>query len=188
MAPDSVVLCSACLVPPSCSVDHLPSMTIKPACSLELARTPQDMQDVAMLFKEYSTAIGVDLYGLQGFQKELDSLPGKYALPHGELFLSRDAQGAPLGCVAVKPLPETEGACELKRLFVQPSARGLGLGRKLLAAAIDWARAAGYKTMYLDSLPTLKSALAVYEDAGFSQVEKYWESPVPGVLYFAKTL
>ncbi|KAK2076156.1 hypothetical protein QBZ16_001088 [Prototheca wickerhamii] len=163
-------------------------MTVRPACSVELARTPQDMRDVAMLFQEYANALGVDLYGLQGFQSELDSLPGKYSPPHGELFLSRDAHGKPLGCVAVKALPSKEESCELQRLFVQPSARGLGLGRKLLAAAIDRARAAGYKTMYLDSLPTLQSALAIYEDAGFSRVEKYWDTPWDGVLYFAKTL
>lgn len=144
------------------------------------------MAAVASLFRDYQAALGADL-SYQGFQAELMSLPGLYALPDGALLLAVSPQANPLGCVAVRKLPET-GACEMKRLYVTPSTRGMGLGRALAVAAIDAAMRAGYRTMRLDTLPSMVSAQALYRTLGFEATPAYYDTPVASTVFMRKTL
>ncbi|HYF31576.1 MAG TPA: GNAT family N-acetyltransferase [Chitinophagaceae bacterium] len=57
--------------------------------------------------------------------------------------------------------------CELVKMYLVPEARGLGLGQELIRRSIDFARSAGYKKIYLETMPELKKALSVYEKFGF---------------------
>ena len=150
------------------------------------ARAAADIHDVAALFREYAAALAVDLC-FQGFADELATLPGKYAAPAGELLLARAADGSALGCVALRPLDDP-GACEMKRLFVRDAARGLGLGRALVAAILVAARGRGYREMRLDTLPSMTAARALYRDLGFVETPPYCFNPVPGTLYLARPL
>src|SRR4051794_27904789 len=90
--------------------------------------SPDDLAAAAALFEAYAASLGVDL-SYQGFAAELAGLPGHYAPPSGALLLARGPDGRPLGCVALRPM--AGDCCEMKRLFVSPDARGLGLGRAL---------------------------------------------------------
>jgi ribosomal protein S18 acetylase RimI-like enzyme len=75
------------------------------------ASLPTDLPDITQLFRAYAASLPIDL-GYQGFDGELASLPGKYAPPAGALLIARDANGAALGCVAMRPLdpsPPGEG-------------------------------------------------------------------------------
>jgi ribosomal protein S18 acetylase RimI-like enzyme len=145
-----------------------------------------EMTAVASLFRDYGAALEVDL-AFQGFQEELISLPGLYAPPEGSLLLAVSPQGDPLGCIAVRKLTEA-GACEMKRLYVNPSARGRGLGRALAVAAIDAAKRAGYRTMRLDTLPSMVSAQGLYRSLGFEVTPAYYDTPVPDTLFMRKSL
>ena len=60
-------------------------------------------------------------------------------------------KGKPVGCVGVRPV--SDGACEMKRLYVEPVARGHGVGHTLALAAIRGAKELGYKRILLDTLP-----------------------------------
>ncbi len=89
--------------------------------------------------------------------------------PAGELLLARDIHGEPLGCVGLRPLPP-DGCCEMKRLYVSPLGRGLGLGRALIDAIIGEARRIGYREIRLDTLPTMVGAISFYKKAGFISI------------------
>ena len=140
----------------------------------------------AALFRAYADALGVDLC-FQGFDEELATLPGKYAPPKGELLLALAPDSRAIGCVALRPL-DASGLCEMKRLYVEDAARGLGVGRALVAAIIAAAEARGYAEMRLDSLPSMQAALALYRSFGFGPIAAYCFNPVPGTVYLARRL
>jgi len=149
-------------------------------------RSAPEITEIATLFHEYALGLGIDL-SFQDFATELASLPGKYAPPTGQLMLAYSSRGAVLGCVAVRPLAG-RAVCEMKRLYVRPAARGLGVGRGLVAAIIEAAQALGYTQMKLDTLPSMPEALALYESFGFVRIPAYYHNPVPGTVYLGRML
>ncbi len=147
-------------------------MTIGPASKGEIAA-------VRPLLEEYAASLAVDL-GFQRFDDELADLPGAYAPPRGALLVARGGARI-VGCVGVRPLDER--TCEMKRLYVQSSRRGSGLGRRLAEAAIAEGCRLGYASMRLDTLPGMEAAQALYEELGFRDVAAYTDNPVPGTRF-----
>jgi len=125
------------------------------------------------LFAEYAHAIEVDLC-FQGFDRELTELPGGYAPPTGRLLLATDGATA-AGCVALRKIGD--GICEMKRLYVRPEFRGVGLGRRLAETIIAAAREIGYDRMRLDTLGSMQAAIGLYESLGFQRVARYYDNP-----------
>ena len=129
------------------------------------------------MFREYADAIGEGFWR-GGFEEELADLPGYYDM----LLVARGDEGELAGSVALKRLPDGSG--ELKRLYVRPSARGIGLGKTLAAAAVERARDRGYSLLRLDTLPTMEAAQGIYASLGFAPCRPYSDNPIPGVLFF----
>jgi GNAT superfamily N-acetyltransferase len=135
-----------------------------------------DVEVARTLFREYALSLGEHAAYLVGFEDELAALPAGY-----DFVLVAELAGDAAGCVAVRPL--SGGACEMKRLYVRPSARGTGAGRALAVASIERALASGYTVMRLDTLPTMVAAGALYGSLGFTEIERYNDNPAPGVRF-----
>lgn len=172
-----------------------------PAFTINNVETANDRAATATLFQAYATALNLDL-SFQDFATELASLPGKYAPPTGSLLLARSSSvrpslssspspslDTPLGCVALRPLPlsldpsSSSSICELKRLYVHPTGRGLGVGRALLEAAIQASKRLGYARVRLDTLPDMAAARALYTSFGFVEIDQYYPTPLQGTVF-----
>ncbi|HEY7688215.1 MAG TPA: GNAT family N-acetyltransferase [Dongiaceae bacterium] len=145
------------------------------------AQSADEIAAVSTLFQEYAASLDVSLC-FQGFDKELAEMPGAYAPPLGRLFLVH-VDGRPAGCIALRPLDEDRNRCEMKRLYLRPGNRGLGLGRRLAELVIAEARSIGYRKLVLDTLADMKEARALYAGLGFREIPAYYDNPLPGVLY-----
>jgi putative acetyltransferase len=151
--------------------------------TLQAASTPEQLHTLRELLGEYAASLGVDLC-FQNFASELQGLPGEYAQPGGALLLAWvDGQAA--GCVAMRPLPDVDhtNACEMKRLFVRPPYRRLGLGRLLTQQVLDLASQAGYSCVLLDTLSEMEAARGLYQQLGFEEVAPYYFNPIAGAHY-----
>jgi putative acetyltransferase len=148
---------------------------------------PGDSENIASiheLFVEYQQALGIDLC-FQDFAVELSNLPGKYAPPSGELLLIL-LNGQPVACGAMREL--ADGICELKRIYVRPTARRMGIARSISVRLIESAKDRGYRAMRLDTLKRLVGATELYEDLGFGYIEPYNHAPEVDIVYMEKAL
>lgn len=144
-----------------------------------LAPAWDEAESLRALFREYQQWLNVDLC-FQGFEEELAGLPGQYLPPRGGAWIAR-VDGKVAGCIALRPIDD--GTCEMKRLWVRPDFRGLGLGRRLAEASIRAGREAGYRAMCLDTLGQMNEAHALYESLGFVEIPAYYNNPLDEVRY-----
>jgi len=143
------------------------------------ATTLDHWENTRELFKEYASSLGVDLC-FQDFERELKELPGDYSEPEGCILLAF-RESALVGCVALRPL--SSEICEMKRMYVRPAFRGLGIGRILAEHIVTEASKRGYKKMRLDSLPTMREAQALYRSLGFREIDAYHPNPIVGAVF-----
>lgn len=150
------------------------------------ATTGEDFIASAALFRAYAADLPINL-AYQDFEAELAALPGKYAAPRGIVLLAKNAHGASVGCIALRPMAET-GCCEMKRLYVAPAGRGTGLGRQLADAVIAEAKRIGYAAMRLDTLASMTAALALYRSLGFVETPAYYDTPIAETVFLRLAL
>lgn len=123
--------------------------------------------------------------GAARVRADAEGLPGPYAAPDG-CFLVVHEGGAPAGCVAFKRLdPET---CEVKRMFVRPPLRGIGLARALMIELLARARTRGYRRARLGTLRWMTAAQALYRDLGFTEIPSYRAEEHADTIFFERPL
>jgi ribosomal protein S18 acetylase RimI-like enzyme len=145
-----------------------------------ISAAADDAVALRALFREYFAWLGPEGW-FSDVEAELAALPGGY----DALLVARDGEEV-VGCVALRPLED--GVCEMKRLYVRPAGRGSGAGRALVEAIVEEARRLGFRTMRLDTLPTMAAAQALYRSLGFREIERYNDNPVKGVRFFELSL
>lgn len=131
------------------------------------------------LTKDYMKWLGEDLC-YQGIEKEFETFHTMYNSPLGA-FIYIEINGEIAGGVGVRKLES--GVCEMKRLYVYDKFRGNQLGQLLCEKLLDISKELGYSKMRLDTLPSLKSAVKLYESLGFYETSKYYNNPDERVKY-----
>lgn len=166
----------------------MPRRKARPRIVLSSPDTAAAIDAARDIFGEYARSLDVDLC-FQNFEAELATLPGEYAPPGGYLLLAH-VGGELAGCGAIRAFADADyaNACEMKRLFVRPAFRGLGLGRALAEALLDEARGIGYSAMLLDTLDDMEAARELYGELGFEEIPPYYFNPIPGAHYLKAQL
>jgi len=142
------------------------------------------LQDAVNLFNEYANSLNISL-AFQNFSEELKNINSMYGSPTGSLLLAYENEVA-IACAAYRKIEQ--GTCELKRMYIQPSHRGKGIGQKLLDLLCESAKQNGYTFMRLDTLDTMLSALSLYRKNGFYTIAAYYHNPNDGVVFMEKQL
>jgi len=143
------------------------------------AVAPDDMDTVRRLFMLYGKSFDFSIC-FEAFERELSSLPGDYAPPAGRLLLA-EIGGEAVGVVALRPLAE-QGTAEIKRLYVDPAARGHGVGRRLTDEIVAEARRAGYRKLCLETLAVMEAANRIYDELGFAVVPAPEAASATGII------
>ena len=103
----------------------------------------------------------------------------------GEFHVLASVDGMPSGCGMMRPLDAA--TAEIKRVWVDPAARGLGIAKQIMDAQEDAARVAGHARVVLDTNRTLKEAQAMYLRRGYAEIARYNDNPFAD-HWFAKAL
>jgi putative acetyltransferase len=153
---------------------------------IAVARWPEETEVARALLTNYGQSLAAAGVCVVGYEEELRGLPGKYAESEADLLLAR-VGGEAAGCVTIteRVLADGTRASEMKRLWVEPRFRGLRLGRGLVVAAIEWARAQGCGAVVLDTVnEAMPEAAALYGSLGFEETGRFNDNPVPGLTFY----
>lgn len=160
------------------------SIQPKPTFRITRARTSSDFEKAFELISAYGDFLK-SVMQVPDIEYSLSKVRELYGPPKGTLWIARVGTEA-AGCVAMRPL-DRPATCEMKRLFVSGKFRGLGIGKALIEWFIDEARAAGYKTVRLDTMETMEKARALYEELGFKYIEQYTKPVSACSVFMEKT-
>ncbi|PRY22505.1 ribosomal protein S18 acetylase RimI-like enzyme [Aliiruegeria haliotis] len=127
-------------------------------------------------FPEHADII-VKVFDPEAYRKTMEELHILHARPKGAVLLAK-LDGRPAGCVMYQPM--APGVAEIKRLFVDPAARGHGLGLALLTEMLRRMKDDGYTTARFSSAVFLLHARALYESVGFVDIPQ--PPDLPGYL------
>ena len=158
-------------------------MGLRSMAEIELSYKREVIQE---LFDEYTSMLAKmnpEIYKclqVQEYDAELEHLEEKYGVPAGRLYIAKD-NGEKAGCIGFHRLSDEN--CEMKRLYVRSEFRGKGIANQLIRKVICEARKQGYKAMLLDTLPSLQSAVKLYEKHGFYEVPPYYNNPIKSTIY-----
>jgi putative acetyltransferase len=184
---------------PNVNSDMLTSASGSSQPFLEIEELRADASDEARvrareLLLDYGRFViaqpGAARFCFDSLEMEAARLPASYHEQGGGCLMAR-AHGQPAGVIAWRAMPPqvASDSWELKRLWVCPSARGLGLGRSLTLAVLERARAARRMAIYLDTAPSsMGNAHRLYLELGFTPCAAYNDNPVEGLAYLVKRL
>ncbi len=174
-----------------CSLEEEKAPEAAACCKVEILPAYDHKPEILELVKEYTDSIltmSPDVAGTlssQHLDQELADMEKKYGLPKGRMYIAF-VNNIPVGCCA---LTGTDNEyCEIKRLYVRPQFRGLHLGTQLAGQIIKDAKAIGYRYMRLDTFPFMESAIRMYEQMGFTFIERYNDNPAESAVFMELAL
>jgi DNA-binding MarR family transcriptional regulator len=154
------------------------------AAAIVIAPEPPDSADARACLDAYFRELALRFESGFDPSRGISADPAELTPPAGAFLLAR-LDGRPLGCGALKA--KAGGIGEVKRMWVAAEARGLGLGRRLLATLEDQARSLGLATLRLETNRSLEEAQALYRRCGYREVAAFNDEPYAH-HWFEKTL
>ena len=136
--------------------------------------TESDDPVIANIIRVNLQTYHLDIPGTAYFDPELDHLSRYYALlpDKRKYFIAEDGDGHVIGGAGIAEFAGFDNCAELQKLYAADSAKGNGIGKRLMLAAEDWACQAGYRRLYLETHSNLNTATGMYERNGYRQIEK----------------
>ena len=132
-----------------------------------------DDAEIAKIIRTNLEKLHLNLPGTAYFDPELEHLSSFYnSCPERRVYFVALEDGRVIGGVGIAEFPGIEACAELQKLYLDDSVMGKGYGKVLMQIAEDWARAAGYQKLYLETHTNLSVALKLYEKMGFRQIER----------------
>lgn len=133
---------------------------------------PADNPTIAAIIRNTLTEFGANKPGTAFYDAATDDMYQNFQTPgsryHVGLLDDRVVGGG--GIYPSAGLPE--GVCELVKMYLDPIARGHGLGKRLIEASLDFARQYGYRQVYIETMPELEKAVSIYERFGFHHLDR----------------
>ena len=152
-------------------IDHVQIRTI----------VENDNAAVANIIRSTLKEFGADRPGTVYYDEATDFLFQSFDSTPGSIYYVAEYNGKLVGGGGIFPSPGLpQDTCELVKMYLLPKARGMGLGKLLIQKCIDFAKDAGYKNIYLETMPELKRALKTYEKFGFT----YIKAPIGNTGHF----
>jgi putative acetyltransferase len=133
---------------------------------------PSDNIALAKVIRDALTEFGANKPGTVYFDPTTDALYELFRTNGAYYFVATIDDELVGGCGIYPTENLPEGTCELVKLYLKSSARGTGLGKKLMLQSMEWAKANGYNQVYLESMPELTKAVSIYENVGFSRIHQ----------------
>jgi len=129
---------------------------------------------IAKIIRDNLKALKLDIPGTAFFDPELEHLSAFYgANPEKRIyFVAIDEDEKVVGGVGIAEFTGFDNCAELQKIYLDDSVKGKGYGKELLKLAEDWARNAGYKSLYLETHSNLVVAMNMYKSMGFNEIEK----------------
>jgi len=141
---------------------------------------PADNQPLALIIRNALTEFGANKPGTVYYDPTTDALYDLFQT-QGSIYYVAELNGQLIGGAGIYPSaglpPDT---CELVKMYLSPEARGKGTGKTLIEKALQFAREAGYKKVYIETMPELRKAMLVYEKFGF----RYLDAPLGQTGHF----
>lgn len=134
--------------------------------------TPQQNAQICKIIKAVGEEFGAIGEGFGPSDPEVLAMSEYYTLESQSLYLVASVDGKIVGGCGIAPFNRSLDTCELKKLFLLPQGRGLGLGRQMSEQCLQFATQQGFQQCYLDTLSVMTSAITLYEKLGFSHLEK----------------
>lgn len=139
--------------------------------SIEIkAINPEQDNEVSTIIKSVGAEFGAIGEGFGPSDPEVDAMSQSYTLDKRSLYLVATIDGKIVGGCGIAPFNHSQQTCELKKLFLLPESRGLGLGNQLSKLCLGFATEQGFSECYLDTLTSMASAIKLYEKLGFTHL------------------
>ncbi len=129
-----------------------------------------DNQTIAKIIRTVGAEFGAIGDGFGPSDPEVECMSGHYLDETMSLYLVALVDGEVVGGCGIAAFAQQKSICELRKLFLLPGSRGLGLGKQLAERCLDYAQSKGYQSCYLDTLSNMDSAINLYKKLGFIQL------------------